>query len=112
MSKSTLAFLIAALVALPAAALLHLSALVGISGAWPAMVHLTLFGWITLMVVAVNYHTMPVFAARDFPYPWLIWAHWAALSAGLALTTAGILASWSTGLVAGLLLQLAAALIF
>jgi hypothetical protein len=112
MSRSTRAFLIAALIVLPAAALLNLLALMGMAGAWPAMVHLTLFGWITLMIVAVNYHTMPVFSGRDFPFPRLIWGHWAALSAGLALATAGTLAGWGGAVAAGLLLELAAALLF
>ena len=75
------------------AALLHLLALMGLSGAWPAMVHLMLFGWITAMIYAVNFHTMPVFSARDFPYPRLIWAQWAAWCAGVALATIGILSS-------------------
>ena len=76
------AFLIGALFALPGAALLHLLALLGVPGAWPAMVHLTIFGWITAMIMAVNYHTLPVFSARDFPYPVLIWGHWALLVLG------------------------------
>jgi len=68
MSGTTRAFVIAALFALPVAAMLHLLALLGVPGAWPAMVHLTIFGWITAMIIAVNYHTMPVFLARDVPY--------------------------------------------
>jgi hypothetical protein len=112
MSSSTRAFFIAALIALPGAALLHLLALMGVGGAWPAMVHLMLFGWITAMIYAVNFHTMPVFSARDFPYPRLIWAQWAAWCAGVALATAGILSLWRGVEVAGLLLQLIAALTF
>jgi hypothetical protein len=110
--SSTRAFLIAGLIALPAAALLHLLALLGMSRAWPAMVHLTLFGWITGMIYAVNFHTMPVFSARDFPYPWLIWAQCSAWCAGVALATTATLAAWRGAEVAGLLLQLLAALIF
>jgi hypothetical protein len=112
MTRSTRAFLVSALIALPGAALLYLLALLGVSGAWPAMVHLTLLGWITLMIAAVSYHTMPVFAARDFPAPRLIWVHWAAASGGAALTTLGLLVGWSAGATIGLLCLLAAALIF
>jgi len=112
MTSSTRAFLIVGLIALPGAAVLHLLALFGIPSAWPAMVHLTLFGWITAMIVAVNYHTMPVFAARDFPFSWLIWAHWAAFGTGAALATASLLMGWRSGELAGLLFQLIAALIF
>jgi hypothetical protein len=112
MSGSTRAFVIAGLIGLPAAALLHLLALLGAGRAWPAMVHLTLFGWISAMIYAVNFHTMPVFAARDFPYPRLIWSQWAAWCAGVALATAATLADWRGFELAGLLLQLAAALIF
>lgn len=112
MSSSTRAFFIAALLALPGAALLHLLALMGVSGAWPAMVHLMLFGWITAMIYAVNFHTMPVFSARDFPYPRLIWAQSATWCAGVALATTGILLLWYSVEIAGLLLQLIAALTF
>jgi hypothetical protein len=112
MTRSTRVFLMTALSALPGAALLHLLALLGLSGAWSAMVHLTLFGWITLMIAAVSYHTMPVFAARDFPDPRLIWMHWASASAGVALTTLSLLAGWNAGVTIGLLFQLGAALLF
>lgn len=112
MTASTRAFLFAALFTLPIAALLHLLALLGLRGAWPAMVHLTLFGWITAMISTVSYHTMPVFAARDFPFQRMIWAHWAALAAGVALAALGIPAPWPAGQAAGLLLEIAAALLF
>jgi hypothetical protein len=112
MSGSTRALLISALLALPSAALLHLLALLGVPGAWPAMVHLTIFGWITAIIVAVNYHTMPVFSARDFPFPRLLWAHWALLSTGVALASASLLAGWRAGTALGLLLQLGGALAF
>ena len=69
MIGSTRAFLIVALFALPVAATLHLLTLLGLPGAWRAMIHLTIFGWITAMIVAVSYHTMPVFSGRDFPSP-------------------------------------------
>jgi hypothetical protein len=112
MIGSARAFLIAGLIALPTAALLHLFALLGMSRAWPAMVHLTLFGWITALIYAVNVHTMPVFSARDFPEPRLIWAQWSAWCAGVALATTATLAAWRGAEVAGLLLQLIAALLF
>jgi hypothetical protein len=112
MTGSTRTFVAAGLIALPAAALLHLLALLGVSRAWPAMVHLTLFGWITAMIYAVNFHTMPVFSARDFPELRLIWAQWAAWATGVALATGGILADSRGSEAAGLLLQLMAALIF
>jgi hypothetical protein len=112
MISSTRAYLIAALIALPAAALLHLLALLGMGRAWPAMVYLTLFGWITGLIYAVNFHTMPVFSARDFPYPRLIWAQWSAWCAGVALAATATLAAWRAVEAAGLLLQLIAALIF
>jgi hypothetical protein len=112
MIGSTRAFLFFALFALPSAALLHLLALLGIPNAWPAMVYLTIFGWITAMIMVVSYHTTPVFSARDFPYPALIWVHWALLSTGAALTSGGVLASWRVGLIVGLLLQIGGALVF
>lgn len=112
MSSSTRAFLLVALFALLSTAVLHLLALLGVPGAWPAMIHLTIFGWITTMIMAVNYHTLPVFSARDFPYPALIWGHWALLSIGVALTSGGLLAGWGAATLAGLLLQVGGALLF
>jgi hypothetical protein len=112
MTRSTLAFLVVGLITLPGAAMLSLLSLQGVSGVWSAMVHLTLFGWITAMILTVNYHTMPVFSGRDFPYPSLIWAHWAAWVGGISLETIGLLIGWDAGAAAGLLLQLAAALLF
>ena len=112
MTSSTRAFVIGSLIALPAAAALYLLSLLGAAAAWPAMVHLTIFGWITGMIFAVNYHTMPVFSARDFPRPRLIWAHWAAWLAGAGLATAGLLSGWSWLVALGLALELGAALLF
>jgi hypothetical protein len=112
MIGSTRAFVIVALLALPSAALLHLLALLGVPGAWPAMVHLTIFGWISAMIMAVNYHTMPVFSARDFPFPVLIWGHLVLQSIGVALASGGLLTSWSAGILLGLLLQAGGALVF
>ena len=112
MIGSTRAFLITALLALPSAAALYLLALLGVSGAWPAMVHLTIFGWITAMIMAVNYHTLPVFSARDFPFPVLIWGHWALLSAGVTLAAGGMFAGWGAATLAVMLLQVGGALVF
>ena len=94
MSGSTRAFFASALLALLGAALLHFLVLLGVNGALPAMVHLTLFGWFTAMIVAVSYHTMPVFAARDFPYPRLSVAHWVAFTGGVTFATAGFWGGW------------------
>ncbi len=101
MSSGTRAFFAAGLVALAGAATLHFMVLYGLAAVWYPAIHLTIFGWITAMIVAVNYHTMPVFAARDFPYPRLIHAHCAAFSAGIVLSTAALLAGSSGGTVAG-----------
>lgn len=111
MTASTRAFLITGLLAQLGAALLHILVLAG-AGVWPALIHLTLFGWISAIITAVNYHTMPVFAARDFPAPRLIWLHWACFTSGVALATAGLLEGARLGMIAGLVLQLLAALIF
>lgn len=112
MSQGPRSFLLAGLLALLGAAVLHLLLLLGMGGVWPALVHLMIFGWISAMICAVNYHMMPVFAARDFPNARLIQAHWALFSAGVALATAGLLAGWGVGTIAGLLLQVGAALLF
>jgi hypothetical protein len=112
MTRSTRAFVIAGLIALPSAALLYLFSLLGVSGAWGAMVHLTIFGWITAMIVAVNYHTVPVFSARDYPFAWLIWAHFIAWGVGVVLATAGLLVGYAYAVSGGLSLQFAAAIIF
>lgn len=112
MTPSTRAFLFTTLAALVAAALLHLLVLYGVDYLWPAMIHLALFGWITGMIISVNYHTMPVFAARDFPHPRLLWAHWATFTTGITLATAGLVVSWDLLTTAGLLVQLGAALLF
>lgn len=112
MSPSARAFVVGALIALPAAALLSLLASLGVSATWAAMVHLLLFGWITGMIYAVNYHTMPVFAARDFPSPRLIWLNALLWAAGAALAAAGTLLGWPAGSALGLALELAAALAF
>jgi hypothetical protein len=108
----TRAFFGVALFWLAFSALLHVLVAIGVSGAWGAMVHALLFGWITNMIAAVNYQTMPVFAARDFPSQRTIWAHWMSLASGLATTAAGMLLALQVLVVAGLLLECGAALLF
>jgi hypothetical protein len=112
MTSPTRAFARSALLILPIAALLQLLALLGVGPAWPAMVHMTMFGWITGIILVVNYHTVPVFAARDFPLTWLIWLHLAAWLLGIALDGAGQLLGWPLGVSLGLALQLLGALVF
>jgi len=112
MIRNTRAFLITGLLALPVAALLCLIFSQGMGRVWPAMVHLTLFGWITAMILTVNYHTMPVFSGRDFPYPWLIWVHWAVWATGVTLVTTGLLFGHDATVTVGLELELTAALVF
>lgn len=112
MAFGTRPFLITSLLALAGAATLHLLVLLGLRGIWSAMVHLTLFGWITGMILAVNYHMMPVFAARDFPYQRLIQTHWLVFTAGVALPVAGLLFGWPGAQPVGLLLQSIGAVVF
>jgi hypothetical protein len=112
MSAPVRAWFACSLALLLSASLLHLGVLAGIGDAWAAMVHLSVFGWITAMICAVNYHTMPVFAARDFPAPALLWWHLAALVGGLTLASSGLLASVPWALVLGLGAELLAALLF
>ena len=112
MTPMTRIWLWTSLVALLGAAMLHLLYLLGVSSVWPALIHVMLFGFITAMIVAVNYHLLPVFGARTFPYPWLIGVHWGAFSAGVLLATVGWVAAWPVLISSGLALQLAAALVF
>lgn len=112
MRSTTRAWFAAGLLLLLAAALLHSALLLGASAVWAPLVHLTLFGWVSAMIVAVNYHTMPVFTARDFPYAGPIWAQLAAQLAGLALVVGGQLAGRPALVGAGLALELLAALLF
>jgi len=90
MTASTRWFVVAALAALLGAAGLHFLVLAGAVRLWPAATHLTVFGWVTAMILAVSYHTMPVFSARDFPYPRLIAVHCGIFAAGVTLTTTGL----------------------
>lgn len=112
MHATTRAWFAAALLLLVVAALLHAALLLGASALWAPLVHLTLFGWVTAMIVAVNYHTVPVFSGRDFPDARPIWAQLGAFLAGVALVPAGQLAAAPALVAAGLGLELAAALLF
>jgi hypothetical protein len=112
MSGATRLFLWSALAALLGASALHLLALLGFGSVWAATLHLALFGWVTQMIMAVNYHMLPVFTARDFPSRRVAPLQWGLHVIGLALTTAGLLAGVGALVVAGLLAELAAALVF
>jgi len=112
MTRSTRAFLWTGLLSLLGATLLHLLALRGSSWAWPALIHLMLFGWISAMIIAVNYHTLPVFSARDFAVPWLLDLHWLAFTGGIGLAAGGLLVGSRGAVSGGLLLELVAALCF
>jgi hypothetical protein len=112
MSGTTRAFFVVGLVALVVAALLHLLVQIGLIGLWTAVVHLTIFGWITAMILGVSYHTMPVFSGRHFPYPRLTQAHCTAFSVGIVLTTAGLLGTQDSLVIPGLALEVVAALLF
>ena len=112
MSSYTRAFAATALLALLSAAALHLLVLIQVGTVWAAMVHLTLFGWITGLIIAVNYHVLPVFSGRDFPTTTLIWVHWAVWSGGIALATSGLSAHSLALELSGLLLECVGALLF
>lgn len=112
MLSTTRAWFALSLLLLLGAALLHTALLLGASAVWAALIHLTLFGWVSGMIFAVNYHTMPAFTGRDFPYSSLIWAQLAALLAGVTLAVAGLLAAAPIMIMPGLALELLAALLF
>lgn len=112
MSRYARAFLISALVALVVAAMLHLIAALFLPSVWSALVHLSFFGWISGMILAVNYHTLPVFSGRSFPSETPIWLHWGCFSAGFVLATLGIGLRWRTLETVGLALELMASLLF
>ncbi|NJN19125.1 MAG: hypothetical protein HC822_24155, partial [Oscillochloris sp.] len=112
MHATTRNWFAAALLMLVAATLLHTTLLFGVAQVWSALVHLTLFGWITAMIMAVNYHTMPVFTGRDFPYAGLIRAQLACFISGVSLTAVGQLSATNALILAGLSGELAAALLF
>ncbi|WP_052343736.1 hypothetical protein [Kallotenue papyrolyticum] len=112
MSRVTRAFLVTTLLALLAAAVLHNLALAGWMRAWPALVHLAIYGWISGMILTVNYHMLPVFSGRDYPTPWLLAAHWLSFSSGIALATLGLLLNHAHMTLGGIGLQLGASLLF
>jgi hypothetical protein len=112
MTRTTRAFFAASLLMLVGAAALHMAVALGLGWAWGAFVHLTLFGWITGMIYAVNYHTMPVFSARDFPDTRLIWLHLALFGVGVSLAVAGTIAANTALLAGGLVLELLASIVF
>lgn len=78
-----------ALAGLAGAVALHAGFMAGWLAWWPALVRLVLYGWITGFILAVSYHAMPAFLARDFPWPALSTAH----AALFALTTAAAAAA-------------------
>ncbi|HYF65521.1 MAG TPA: hypothetical protein VD886_22025, partial [Herpetosiphonaceae bacterium] len=84
-------FVCGALASLGAALILHLLLMAGRGGVWAGLIHLLLFGWISGCIFAVNYHTMPVFTGRSFPWPGGLAAHWAVWAAGVPAATAGLL---------------------
>jgi hypothetical protein len=112
MSGSTRAWFAAALLALLGASVAHTAVLLGAGATWAAMVHLTLLGWITAMIVAVSYHTMPVFSGRDFPHPAVAWGQLALFATGLSAASLGAALSQPQLHAAGLALELFAALLF
>lgn len=112
MNASTRWFAATALVALLGSVALHFMTLVGAAWLWPAATHLTIFGWVTAMILVVSYHTMPVFSARDFPYPRLIALHYLLFAAGIALTTIGLAFVEVPVTIAGLQLEASASLVF
>lgn len=109
---TTRAWFALSLLLLVGAALLHTALLLGASAAWAALVHLTLFGWVSGMIIAVNYHTLPVFTGRDFPHTAPIWTQLGAFLTGIALVVAGLLVTINALVIAGLALELLAALLF
>lgn len=112
MTRPVRGFVAVSLAALIVAAVLHVLLALGWAWAWPALVHVTICGWITAMIVAVNYHVLPVFSARSFPYPRLLDLHLALFPAGLAVATIGWLGAWQTLIVGGLALEILASLVF
>ena len=112
MTRITRAFIFSGLAALLGAATLHTLVLAGIGRAWSPMIHLTIFGWISALILAVNYHTLPVFSGREFPFPGLITVHWTLFSGGVAISGISLLGGWREGMGVGISLQLIASLLF
>jgi hypothetical protein len=111
MSRPVRAWLGVALAALLAAATLHLLTLLGVGAVWGAMVHLTLFGWITALIIAMSYHTLPNFSGRELPFPQLVWLHAVVFCCGVVLAISGLFLGAPLEH-AGLALETAAALLF
>lgn len=112
MSPATRGFVVTGLLALVVAALLHLIFLLGYPAVWPSLIHLLLLGWISAMIYAVNYHTMPVFSGRDFPSSAAIRAHWILFTTGMIATTTGLALAWQLVTISGLVLELASSILF
>ena len=61
-----------------------------------AHMHMTLLGFVTMMIFGVAYHVVPRFAAVPLHRPRLAAIHWWLSNAGLALMVAGFLVrTWS-----------------
>ena len=112
MIRNTRAFLVLSLGMLAIVAVLHVLAMTAIANSWAAMVHLMLFGWVSSMIHAITYHTMPIFSGRDFPYQRIIWLHFGVLSLGLLLAGAGLLIQLMLLIQVGIGVQLVAALLY
>ena len=57
----------------------------------PAHLHMTLLGFVAMMISGVGYHVLPRFAGHPLRVPWLAALHWWMASAGLALFAAGFM---------------------
>lgn len=112
MIRSTRAFLVLSLAALASVAGLHVLAMSALANTWAAMVHLMLFGWVSAMIYAITYHTMPIFSGRDFPYQRIIWLHAAVVLLGLGLAVMGLLSQMMALIQAGIVVQLIAAVLY
>lgn len=112
MARYTRLWMASGVFSLFGAMLLHLLVLAGNGGVWNGFVHLTLFGWITGFIFAVNYHTLPVFTTRTFPYPRLIGVHWLLFSLGILTATLGLLWHNALGYRLGIGLEGASSLLF
>jgi cbb3-type cytochrome oxidase subunit 1 len=55
----------------------------------PAHEHMTLLGFVTMMIYGVAYHVIPRFAGRPLRHRWLAVWHWWAANVGLVLMVAG-----------------------
>lgn len=112
MIASTRAFVVLSLSSLTVAALLHVLTMSAVANTWSGMVHVMLFGWISGMIHAITYHTMPIFSGRDFPYQRIVWLHWLVLCLGLLVAIVGFLSQIKMLIVIGVVIQLGAALLY